>query len=498
MGNTARPFSLLLDLRACDWYPLRRELVTAIAESGSAALIKVGLIVPPLPSGPVAVTMSRYEENKGRSITQTQNAFLPLYQASLLRQLLGEVDIRFRRDERIGYAEIQNAECFSISAVDDELSARLVRICSAQSALVLAAHWNIRDSVSADLMWNGLILRNIITQGLVITDYEEYPDNVDYSGDVVGWSPERKPEPGYNGFFYSESGGAIVESRLQHLPIPSDLETSKLNGPPRTPLQTALRQAGRRAVTRISDHDTRDSIAEFRLPYLHLQFPDVLKVEEKVRKYCLNKTHPARKWVGFAEHGYGNRDTDSIVLASYLSSALLEKFEPTDVVATSKRELQFSVGIAVPSATRHRALLRTAWIAEPSTGFRLTTAYVDRSRASYADAMPVWESNVPIEDAWLPILDTANRRVADWSTDGVNARPRVFIPRSGMTRSLARDLVKSGAGHGTFQRRALGGRCLLVPAGPNMSWLQAAFVACFVQVQLGMRGITSMSDVWVD
>ena len=55
-----------------------------------------------------------------------------------------------------------------------------------------------------------------------------------------------------------------------------------------------------------------------------------------------------------------------------------------------------------------------------------------------------------------------------------------------------------GVDHGTFRRAALGGRALLVPVGPDMSWSQSAFVAAYVQVQLGLRGILSLADIWVD
>jgi len=201
---------------------------------------------------------------------------------------------------------------------------------------------------------------------------------------------------------------------------------------------------------------------------------------------------------GFAEHGYGIRDRDSIVLASQLASAFLGKFRPMEVVATSEGELQFSMGIAIPSEFRNRAPLTTAWIAEAGAGIRLTTAYLDYSRTEYSDVMELWTTDDSIDHAWSQLVDIANRQVAGWNGDGVNARPRIFIPRSGLTRGLARELVRTGESHGTFKRSAIGGRCVLVPIGPGMSWQQAAYVAFSVQVQLGMRGVRSLPDVWVD
>lgn len=165
-------------------------------------------------------------------------------------------------------------------------------------------------------------------------------------------------------------------------------------------------------------------------------------VERKVRSYCLNAAHPEKKWLGFWEHGYGSRPQDAIVLSAELVGALLGKFKPEEVVATSDGELQFSVGIATPSSSRHRALLNTAWIAEPGKGFRLTTAYPSHDLDQYADAMPVVGTMEPIEDAWDSILEFANREVAGWSSDGAWARPRVFLPISGVTRDFARDLVR--------------------------------------------------------
>lgn len=131
-------------------------------------------------------------------------------------------------------------------------------------------------------------------------------------------------------------------------------------------------------------------------------------------------------------------------------------------------------------------------------GFRLITAYLNHDLDEYADAMPLLGPIGSIQDTWDGILERANREVARWNSDGVWARPRVFIPRSGATRDLARGLVEQGVAHGTFKRAALGGRALLVPVGPDMSWSQAAFVAAFVQVQLGLRGVCSLTDVWVD
>ena len=193
-------------------------------------------------------------------------------------------------------------------------------------------------------------------------------------------------------------------------------------------------------MLRVSGHDNRELPASFKLPYIHLQFPDLVAVEQKVRNYCLDRAHRERKWVGFLEHGYGYQPRDSIVLASQITGALLGKFSPQEVVATSSGELQFSVGVAIPSTTKHRALLTTAWIAEPAAGFRLTTAYINGALPEYADALPAYDPSASIEDAWTAIVERANEIVAGWTADGVWARPRVFIPRSGSTEAFARDL----------------------------------------------------------
>jgi len=296
--SVGRPFSLFLDLAGTDWYQLRTLMIDAIVRSGASARVKVGIVIPPLPSGPVGITMSEYAENRGRSLLGTRRAWPPLYEESLLRQLHSELDIRFSREQSTWVRDIQLAECFSISDATEVLASELVELCADRGALVSAAFWSAGSPVSADLLWNGLILREIVSDGQIYTDYEDAPDDVDYSGDEVRWEPERSPERGVAGFFYNELSGPVLQTNLKSIVLPPDLLTSAMVPPPSTPLARVIRHAGQESVTRISAHDQRHLNAQFRLPYIHLQFPDVLKIEEKVRRYCFNRNHAAQKWVG--------------------------------------------------------------------------------------------------------------------------------------------------------------------------------------------------------
>lgn len=496
--DECRPLSLLLDLTDTEWWVLEEHLLSLIAEHGSDVRVRIGLVLAPLASRPASISMGPYEEKAGRPLGSTRNGSLPHYEEHLMMRLLREVDVTEVQGESLSVRDLRRAECFSISFVRPSLAQLLIDACSSAGVLIAAIAWEETSAVAADLLWNGLILRHIVADHVIVTDYEEYPDNIDYSCDEPRWKADRTPEGPATGYFYNDIDGPHPEDRCRHLALPRDVQSRPLGLPPQTPLQRALRAAGKAPVLRISGHDKRELPASFKLPYIHLQFPDLVAVERKVRNYCLNRRHHERKWVGFLEHGYGYQPQDSIVLASQITGALLGKFSPKEVVATSGGELQFSVGVAIPSTTKHRALLTTARIAEPGTGFRLTTAYVDAALPEYADALPAQDPSASIEDAWTAIVERANEIVAGWTADGAWARPRVLIPRSGPTRAFARDLVRIGADHGTFSRAALGGRALLLPVGPDMSWSQAAFVAAYVQVQLGLRGILCLADVWVD
>lgn len=491
-------FSLLLNLDDINWWQLERELLLAMISSGVDSRLKSGLILPPLPATPQKITMSPYVVTDGRKLTRTTTGYLPLHEERLIQKLLKEVRIVAPANSYPDERAVRRSECVTISETSPSLRESLIKICLDRGVLIAALTWSEDCVVAGDLLWNGLILRNIICDGTVITDYEDFPDHLNEIDGQIDWTPDRSPEPPASAFFFWDGVGPSVERKYRKLNLPADLKPLPMRPAPPTPLQRALKAAGKRPVLRISGHDRPEIAASFDLPYIHLQFPDLLAAVSKVRKYCLNRDHVEGKWVGFILHGYGHRPTDATVLASYLVGAMLGKFLASDVVATSNGELQFSAGIAVPSFSRHRALLNTAWIAEPGKGFRLTTAYPENTLVTYADAPLQIGAGLDIVSAWDIILEQANLSVADWTSDGVWARPRLYVPRSGTTGELTRQLVKRGAGQGTYSRAALGGRSLLAPLGPAMSWSQAAFVTASVQTQLGMRGVLSMPEIWVD
>jgi len=492
------PFTLLLDLSGTHWWELLREITAVVMASGTSLRVRSGLVLPPLASRPVRIVMGEYEPLLGRRVRQRQDAYLPYYREVVGRRLLAEVEILKSDGGALRTAEIWNSECVSFASVSSRLAEQLVKLCEDRGVLVAGLTWGSDSPYAGDMLWDGLILRRMIVGDNVITDYEEYPEDLNYSSGEWTWEPTRTPEDEATGFFFDDGVKPNVEPSLRHLALPPEVETTQLVLPPPFPLQRALLVAGNDVVVRISGHDQPGLPSSFELPYIHFQFPDLLAVERKVRDYCLDANHHEGKWVGFMHHGYGLRPNDSIVLAAHIASALLGEFSPKEVVATSHGELQFSVGIAVPSRARHRAPLTTAWIAEPEKGFRLTTAYLDASLPEHADAFPPVDQSTLSVDDWDELLERANMSVPQGLSDGVRARPRIFIPRAHTTRSLAQALVKREDDHGTFKRAILGGRCLLVPLGPEMSWTAAAYVASFVQVHLGLRGVRSSIDVWVD
>lgn len=489
------PLSLLLDLSNANYWELMDEFVQACVEGGVDARVKVGLILPPR-GRRSGLRMSRFHPGHGRSLISEEHSALPGQHHESIRQLLAEVTEEYLV-EGFRVASVASSECVSFSSMNAAVAAQLISISRSRSALVAAWRWNSRAPHAGELLWRQLLLKRIVTRGSTLEDYEEFPDDIRENGDEFDWKPDRSPESS-DGYFVEVGSILSVERALRHVPLPPDIATVEVPLPPPTPLQRAISAAGRAPVDRISGHDDASAVASYSLPFLHYQYPDLVATAIKVRDYCLDRSHPSQKWVGFMHHGYGLRETDSVVIAANICGALLGDFRAEESVATTRNELQFSVGISLPSSHRHHAPLTTAWIAEPDRGFRLTTAYIGDGRAEYAAAPRKVAPDGSLHEVWDEAVRMATTFAGRLHSDSVRARARVLIPRIGAANSLTRRLVREGRDHGTFHRTALGGRALLVPIGPETSWSAAAASASFVQVQLGLHGLLCMADVWVD
>lgn len=490
-------FSILVDLSQVNWWELREDLLAAVRISRIEMRIKIGLILSPDRNQTAAISMSPFRDGQGRLLEGSSVLRLPYREYVLARRLLHEVEILETSDGDLDFPDIARSECISFSVVSSELALELIEICKDRSVFVAAFRWNESNHHAAIMMWFRLPLKALLAQEELLVDYEGFPDQGQLVGDRFIWESEGPPEGCADGFFYDTPDDLYLESTKSHLVPPPDLLHVNLPDIPASPLQRSLASAGG-TVLRISQHDDPNSEAWFELPYLQNQFPDLLAVDRKVSSYCLDPTHLSAKWSGFVQHGYGLLADDSIKLAAGICGALLGPFAPEEAVATSNGELQFSVGVSISSKWRTRAQLVTAWIAEPQKGLRMTTAYVSGGASEYAFAPSPRLPDADIEDVWADILAHASSIDEEWAQDGARARARLFIPRRGASNSLARHLVRSGQSHGDFSRVAVGGRAVLAPVGAETSWLAASAIASFAQIELGLHGIRSMVDVWVD
>ena len=189
-----RPLSLLLDLTGTEWWVLEEHLLSLMADSGSDLLVRTGLVLAPLPSRPASISMGPYEEKAGRPLGSTRNGSLPNYEEHLMMKLLREVDVTEVQGDQLSIRDLRRAECLSISFAGPSLAGLLIDACSRAGVLIAAIAWDETSAVAADLLWNGLILRYIVADHVIVSDYEDYPDNVDYSGDEPRWKADRTPE----------------------------------------------------------------------------------------------------------------------------------------------------------------------------------------------------------------------------------------------------------------------------------------------------------------
>lgn len=491
------PLTLLFDLTGIDYYDVLDELVVALRKANASVRVKGGALLE-LDGGRRRIQMSEYRPGTGRrletssrsrDLANTRLRFAAMFSAAEKLYVSSE----FAPSELLGNAP----ECISFSDVDEALAERLTEIARRSGTLMVALRWNESDVFAGDHLWRSLILTRVVTEGVILADFEEFPLNEIFDEDLLRWRRSRDPWPPADGFFFSHDSVIYPEEAFEHITTPVDLEPPEPPTPPRSPVERALDAVGLTPVLRISARATPNAPGRYDAPYPHLQYPDVALIERKVRDYCLNPTHAERKWEGFAAHGWdGGHPTHSVQLASLLASALLLPFTPLDVRATADGAIQFGALVALPSFRYGYAPVMTAWVAKPGAALQLASAFVTSSNGAYLDPTFPFEPSSCVP--WRDIVDRAVRFGNEAAYDDVTAQARLFISRYGRGNTLTRWLVRMGESHGEFRRAAVGGRCLLVPVGGRCGWVQAGRTTAHAQISLGLNGILSMPGAWVD
>ena len=491
------PLTFLFDLAGGSYYEVVDELVIALRAAGASARVKGGALLE-LEGARRSIQMSPYSPGVGRRLqVSSHSRDIANTRVSFAAMLDSAEKLYVSSDFDPSWLLHNAPECISISDVDAALARQLTEIARRSNMLKLSLRWNENDAFAGEHLWRWLVLTRVVTAGIILTDFEEFPLDEMFDEDLLRWRRSREPWPPADGFFFSYDSAVYPEEAFEYLEAPPDIEPPRPPTSLRSPVERVLDAVGVDAVARISALDNPVAPARYDAPYFHIQYPDVALVERKIRDYCLNPIHPERKWEGFAAHGWDRRHpAHSIQLASLLSSALLLPFTPLEVRATANGAIQFGALVALPSFRHGYAPVMTAWFARPGSAIQLASAFVVSSSEMSLD--PTFPFTPHAEVPWSDIVDSAVRFGDQVAYDGVTAQARLFISRYGRGNALTRQLVRSGESHGEFRRAAVGGRCLLVPVGPSCGWVQAGRTTTHAQISLGLNGVLSMPGAWVD
>jgi hypothetical protein len=492
------PLTLLFDLDGGDYYGVMNDLVIALQAEGASVRIKGGGLLE-VEGARRRIQMSPYDPTRGRRLESSAVGRDVATTRVRFQEMLATAHKLYVSPDFTPEILLWNRpECISISDVDDRIAQEVTEIARRSGMLMASLRWREDDAVAGEHLWRWLVLTRIVTGGLILTDFEEFPLDEIFDDVLLRWRRSRDPWPPADGFFFSYDSIVYPEEDYEHLEIPPDLVLSEATAPLRTPVERVLDRAGHSEVLRISQRDDPGAPATYAAPYPHLQFPDVSLIERKVREYCLNPAHPERKCEGFAAHGWDLRHpAHSTQLASLLASALLLQFTPHDVRATADGSIQFGVHVALPSFRQGYAAVQTAWVASAGSPIRLASAFV-ASPLRDGNLDPTFAFEPSSERSWRDIVEEATRFGAQAADDGVTAQARLYISRRGLGNALTRQLVRDGESEGEYRRAAIGGRSILVPVGTRCGWVQAGRTASHAQISLGLTGVLSMPGTWVD
>ncbi len=497
MSLLREPLTLLLDLSKGCYSDLLDDIALLLQANSGEARVKAGALLEH-EGGLSFVETTPFEEGFGRRRKRSsKERDLASTRAMILHVLEQGGLIYTVPNFEISMLAWNGSECISISDVGDQLVSEIMELAKKSGMLILALRWQPHDSILALNLWRRLILTRVITHGEILRSYEEYPLDEIYDESKMRWRPSRPPWAPATGYFFSYDEDIYPDDSHDTLVMPSDLVETQSPSPIRSPIQRALANVGHAPVLRISGQDVPEANAVFRTPEPHLQFPDVAAVERKIREYCLNQSHPCRKWTGFYRHGWdGSHPLHNIQLAALLSSALFSSFEPIEPRVTADGALQFGTKLAVPSLASGYMQVEASWVAKQGKPLELATAFVVGNQGEPLD--PTFPFVPGSQLSWESIVHESLEFGREAPQDNSRAFAGVFISRNGEGNKLSKELVKAGKAHGGFKRAKLGGRCVIAHFGGTQGWVQASRASAFTQVLLGLNGVLSLQETLVD
>lgn len=519
---TRRPLSTIIFDPSEDWSDLRNAVLEEIADNATTVRTRVRTGMVLATSGYVSnLTFGPHEPGEGRRLERYSRGSQALIEIERDRHLQGALTCipgMPRRAAPLGLRIIWS-EALTFTDLEPNLLSRLIKLPVVVRNLVAHGQVQTDDHVAYELFWRHLVPTAIVTDGVIIDRLEDSPE---FSSD-----PEPtlirtvEPEIG-QGVFYEWGGLVYVDDAVAHCvippppaePLPADKRTE-------SPIGRALASIGISTGARISARDDASSNAIVDRSEAFYECPDVNAVEYKVKNFLLSRTHEKQRWVDLADHGYVDRASGALVLASALSSALYDAFPVLDARPTADRALQFTVPILLPlSPWGRRLALTTSWTyragelntadlvdkggnGPATTGLWLGTAYVDRRCDEYAE----------------PVFSPFNAKSRDWSglAEFVEARGLqafikgrstiksaggwLLVPHTCERNASFASWVRRNRGGQVYQRNRLGGRVTAFRPATLQGLGCAtgtAYALRLIQSLLGMAAIRSFVDMHYD
>lgn len=521
--ETRRPLSAIIFESSEEWSELRDEVLTTIAnfEPRVRTRVRAGMVLTT--SRYVDdVTYGPFEQGAGRRLECHKighRAQVEIDRDRHLQNVLTCVPKGLTSDAPLGLRIIYR-DALTFSDLDPRLLRRLLGLPVVARHLIAYGQLPTNDRLVFELLWLLMTPSAIVSDGVIIDSLEDSPEFS--SGPEPTLLRTVEPRLG-QGVFFEFDGHVYVDDAVATcvIPPPPSPPAPLLTLRRETPVGRAVGSIGISTGPRISSRDDAGAKASVSRSEGFYECPDVNVVEQKVKRFLLDKGHEMQRWVDLADHDHLDVGDGALVLASLLSSALYGDFPVLDPRPTADRALQFTVPVLLPLSRRGRRLaMTTCWTyragdltsadladrggqGAPSTGLWLATAHVDRTHTEYA------------EPAFSPFDATAN----DWGglvkfveSEGLRAFASsaatiklaggwLLVPHTNERNAAFAKWVRANRGGQVYERRKLGGRVTAFRPEPlrRLGCATGTAVALrFVQSLLGMAGIRSYVDMHYD
>lgn len=482
--------SLLIDPEVCDFYAVEAQVVGALKEGLARARTRTGLVLQ-ADDQVVWAEKTAYHPARGRSSHRSARTSYTEHSLAYFADMLIHL-------QRLDEGSAPGPECFlrnrfdviTISDADRDARASLVALATATGAIPML--WVSRDAAVRVPLWNRLLDHAAFDRGVALHRFEDGELPLSRDGFLKSDVPNLE---GYDGQFVNDGERLVPDVAHREFVFATGITGSDdrlLHG--LSPLQRALNAAERSSTLRISKQDNKEREARFELPDPEWQWPDLLRVEEKVSNYCLAREG---KREGFESAGFHrNRDRDALRIAAALCSGLLTEFEAKDARINADGTLQFASSVVIAATNGRLCTVECAWFSSPK-GIALSTAYM-RAPDPSGSALQMRPSAGSQEDALRRLLEDADQFGKLHRTYSSRGGARVFVEHAAEGLQAVRHLRALARSSGRFTRARLGGRCELVAFGKSSTWMQAAAASSYASIALGLLGIRSLPAPWVD